>query len=220
MRIAKSPFRFFTRLALTLIRNEKARNAWELLDGLRQVPEAVIYQHTHRFLYEHQFLVPEPVNDFAYWADKIAGEKDLAKALSDVNPLKHSTLAQLRAALVQTLETHVRKNPSPPQLPEGKAFLFMSARRFSIPTPHVAANPKELAEALARVSDGSLYLHLFEAKLRLPPGENDLSIWCSAEWGDPLLAEKVRDVNLALKTLGDIRKELIELFASTEGSRA
>ena len=220
MKKAASPFRFFTRLALTQIRSEKAHTAEELLGGLRTLPDGVIYFHTHRFLHEHQFLVPEPMNDFAYWAEKIAGEPALAKGLSGVNPLRHSTLAQVRSALVAVVDAHVRKNPGRAPLPAEKAFQFMSARRFSIPTPHTAANLEEMVEALGRVTHASLYLHLFEAKLRLPPGENDFSVWLSADWGDPSLAEKIRGLDLSLHTLEEIKNKMVAFLRSSESSHA
>ncbi|MEO5656113.1 MAG: DUF5752 family protein, partial [Nitrospiria bacterium] len=72
---ASEPFRFVTQIVQVELTGLKAKNADELLAHLRVVPPAVIHQHTHRFVSDHQFLSPEPPNDFAYWVTDILGER-------------------------------------------------------------------------------------------------------------------------------------------------
>lgn len=210
-------FRFFTRLSLRFVRHEKAKNARELLEGVRAVPESSIYYHTHRFLQRHQFLVPEPANDFAYWAAAFLGHEPLGRALGAVNALHYASLEDLRAALIQAVEPFAAETT---ETTEGKTFQFLSARRWSIPTPHTAESFRDMAEGLRRVTVASLYLHIFEARLRLPPGENDFSVWLAREKGAADLAQKCREISLANKTLEDIRRDLIRLFENAEGVHA
>ena len=61
------PFCFNTKCDQTLLLGLKVRNIPGLLDGVRRVPDAAIYYHTHRFLQQHHYLSPEPPNDFAHW---------------------------------------------------------------------------------------------------------------------------------------------------------
>jgi hypothetical protein len=212
-----TPFRFYTRLSLRLIGHEKAKNAGELMDGLKSVAESSIYYHTHRFLQRHQFLVPEPANDFAYWASAFLGHAPLGRALEAVDTLRFASLEDLRAALIRAVEPFAADKH---EAAEGQHFQFLSARRWSIPTPHTAETFREMAEGLRRVTVGSLYLHVFEARLRLPPGENDFSVWLAREKGADDLARKCRAVSLTHKTLEDIRRELIRLFENAEDVRA
>ena len=74
---AQESFRFHSRLSLTVLTGIKAKDLGELLDHIRIVPESVIYQHTHRFLQQHQHLTPEPPNDFAYWVTHILNDEEL-----------------------------------------------------------------------------------------------------------------------------------------------
>lgn len=217
MKKASKSFRFFTRLTLRFVGHERAKTPAELLFHLKSVKESSIYQHTHRFLENHQFLVPEPSNDFAYWADGLLGHKPLAAALNAVDALRFSSLEDLRAALIRAVEPFASGGA---ETTEEKAFRFLSARRWSVPTPHAASTFSEMAECLRRVGVASLYLHTFEARLRLPPGENDFSLWLAREWGAADLARECRTESLTFKTLEDVRRELIRLFEGAGGKDA
>ena len=76
---AKEPFKFYTQLHIPELTGLKAANLQELLDLIKTVPGSVIYHHTHRFLQQHQYLSPEPPNDFAYWITGILGEEELGR---------------------------------------------------------------------------------------------------------------------------------------------
>lgn len=191
LRKAKEPFLFFSRLSLTAATGVRAGNLGELLDGIKTVPDSAIYAHTHRFIQQHQFLVPEPTNDFAVWAaealqDEAAGERLLA-----VDPMRFDTIGGLRTALAEALEGHLKRHPQGRRAPEGDEFHFLRSIRFSVPTSHKAADLGEFREALRKVSAASLYLHIFEARLRPPLGMNDFSVWLERELEEKELAKKI-----------------------------
>ena len=76
------PFRLHTRLHLSELTGLKAATLNELLELIKTVSGSCIYQHTHRFLQQHQYLSPEPPNDFAYWVSTVLGEDRLAETSS------------------------------------------------------------------------------------------------------------------------------------------
>src|SRR6202158_2169608 len=82
------PFRFLTSLNLTLLTNRRARDLAELLEHVRAVPGSVIYYHTHHFLVQHQYLSPEPPNDFAYWVTNILQEDRLGEQLAAIDVIQ------------------------------------------------------------------------------------------------------------------------------------
>ena len=75
---AQEPFRFYTRLHLSELTGLKAATLGQLLDLITNVSGSSIYYHTHRFLQQHQYLSPEPPNDFAHWIEYALGDKELA----------------------------------------------------------------------------------------------------------------------------------------------
>lgn len=208
---ARTPFRFYARLTLTLLTGRKAASLEELVEGLKTVPDSVVYQHTHRYLYQHQFLVPEPPNDFAYWARYMLGNEALGERLAAVDTVRFNTMAGLREALLAVLEKELAENENNRRVPEGKEFHFMGAVRFSVPTPHVAHDLAEFCEKLKVVGISSLYLHIFEARLRPPLGINDFSNWFDTELNLPHLAKKVASLDPYAQTLEGLRSKIVRL---------
>jgi hypothetical protein len=205
---AAEPFRFYDRFALTLATGRRARTAKELAEGIIAAPEASIYHHTHRFLAEHQYLVPEPPNDFAYWATNILQDEELGERLAGVDAVGYTSLGALRAAFVSVIEPLVGRGGRDRPVPDGKEFHFLSAKRFSVQTPHVARNLTEFAAELKRVSISSLYLHLFESRLRLPEGANDFSVWFES-LGEEGLAREATAHDPYNRTLEGVRRRLL-----------
>lgn len=208
---ARRPFRFFTRLCLTSLTGRKAGNLEELLRHLEAAPEAVIYQHTYRFLRRHQYLVPEPPNDFAYWVANILGDERLGEQLAAVDTIRFGSLEELKRALVEPIRRHVEGRGNGTAVPEGKEFHFMQAVRFSVPTAHEAQDLAGFARCLKQVSPSSLYLHLFESLLRPPPGVNDFAAWLQGEVDEPGLARKVSSLDPYTHTLEGLRSTLITM---------
>lgn len=209
---ARRPFRFFTRLCLTSLTGLKARSLVELLGHLEAAPDPVIYQHTYRFLRQHQYLVPEPPNDFAYWVGNILGDERLGEQLAAVDTIRFDSLEELKRVLVETVRRHVAGRANGAEVPEGKEFHFMQAIRFSVPTAHEARDLAEFARCLKRVSPSSLYLHLFEALLRPPTGVNDFAAWLQGELDEPALARKVSSLDPYTHTLEGLRSTLITMM--------
>lgn len=204
-------FRFFTRLGLTLMTGAKAGNLEELRAHLKEAPDTVIYQHTHRFLEQHQYLVPEPPNDFAYWVSNIVQEERLGERLAAIDTVRFNSLKDLREALLHVIEEHLKQKKDARSVPEGKEFYFMRAVRFSIPTAYVAHDLAEFADCLKRVGLSSLYLHIFEARLRPPLGMNDFSYWFESQLGDKALARRVANLDPYTQTMEGLRSRILQI---------
>jgi hypothetical protein len=186
-----------------------ARDLPALVDYLKTAPESVVYQHTHRFLRQHQYLVPEPSNDFAYWTTHMLQDERLGERLAAIDTVRFHSLHELRLALVATIERHLAKGGALRQAPEGKEFHFMGAVRFSVPTGHEAHDLAEFRECLGRVGLASLYLHVFEAMMRPPLGTNDFSHWLETALHEPALAGKMAGLDLYTHTLEELRAMMI-----------
>src|SRR3989338_2479977 len=112
LKMASAPFRFVTQISITQITHWKAKNIHELLSCLKEVPGSVIYHHTHRFLLQHQFLSPEPPNDFSYWVDTSLQDDALAEKLAAIDTVRYTTIRDLREKIVQTVEKHIAHHPN------------------------------------------------------------------------------------------------------------
>jgi len=209
---AKKPFRFYTRLHLRELTGEKARNLKELVDIIRNVGGAVIYHHTHHFLQQHQYLSPEPPNDFAYWAREVLNEDELAEQLSSIDVREFSSIRQLREKIVEVIEAFLRRTKRPfTQATEGEEFYFIRSISFVLPTPYVAWDLAEFVNALKEVTINALYFHMFEARLRLEKEVNDFSFWIEDNLGDKELADEISNLDPYSYTMEGLRKKIIQL---------
>jgi hypothetical protein len=213
MNKAKEPFRFHTRLHLTELTGLRAMNLSQLLELIKDVPGSSIYHHTHRFLQQHQYLSPEPPNDFAYWVTEILGEDELGERLSSIDTISYSTIRGLRDKIVETISDYLKDNAMAKLrfAREGEEFYFIKSVSFILPTDYVASDLKEFADILKKVTIESIYFHVFESRLRLEKNDNDFSNWIGTSLGNKELAIRISKLDPYTHTLEGLRNNLVEM---------
>lgn len=210
---AVEPFKFCTRLTLTEVTGRKAFNITELLEGIKAADDAVIYHHTHRFIKQSHHLVPEGANDFAYWVANTVQADRLGEELTSIDIVQYNSLADIRDAFVKMLERHIAENPGPMRtVAPGREFHFMRAIRFSLPTEYVASDYAGFIECLRNVSVSSLYLHVFEARLRPPYGVDDFSHWFKTNFNDEAVGKEISRLDPYSYTLEGLRQRIIRII--------
>jgi hypothetical protein len=208
---ARSSFRFFTRFHLTELLGMKASTLAELLACIRSVSGSSIYHHTHRFLQQHQFLNPEPPNDFAFWAGEELGEEALAERLASIDTVQFTDIRSLREALVSAIESYLKTNPRAADkfADPGEEFHLMQSRSFILPTRYEAWDLLEFSSALEAVTLDSIYFHVFESRLRLGKPSNDFSEWIAESLGKPNLADKISKLDPYTHTMEGLRRSIL-----------
>jgi len=209
-----NPFVFITRLHLSELTGIKAYNILELVNHLKEISGSSIYHHTHRFLQQHQFLSPEPPNDFFYWISEILGEKELGEKLASIDIMLFSDIRSLREKIVSTIEDHISANPQVKfkYAHEGEEFHFVKSISFIIPTNYIAYNLNDFVNIFEKITIDSIYFHIFESRLRLEKSTNDFSNWIENEIGDKQLADKIAGLDPYTYTLEDLRKMIISII--------
>lgn len=213
---AIQPFNFYTRLHLQQLTGRKARDLKALLSGIASMSGSVIYHHTHRFLQQHQFLSPEPPNDFAYWVTEVLGEQKLGEELASIDTVQFSSIRALREKIIQTIEKHLSEMKTSGQgqfrvCSSDEQFHFIKTISFIFPTPYKAHSLLEFRKILQKITINSIYYHVFEAKLRLERGINDFSYWIDTSCAEPELAAELARLDPYTQTLENLRKKIIEL---------
>jgi hypothetical protein len=211
---ASEPFRLCTRLHLSELTGLKAATLGELLELIRTVSGACIYHHTHRFLQQHQYLSPEPPNDFAYWVDNVLGDDRLGEKLASIDIIQYPCLRSLREKIIAVIEEYLRKYPSAAKrfVDPGAEFHFIKSISFVFPTHYTANDLRELADILKNITIDSIYYHIFESRLRLEKGKNDISLWIEKSIGNKSLADKISRLDPYTFTLEDLREMLVSLI--------
>jgi hypothetical protein len=205
---AREPFEFESRLNLTLLTGIRARDLAQLLENLRTVPGAVIYYHTHHFLVQHQFLSPEPPNDFAYWVSNVLLEERLGEELASVDILRFRTIHDLREELIRVIGNYLEQGAEIRVAPPGMEFHFERSVSFLLKTGVVAHNLREFRDALEHISLSSISFHMFDARLRLERGTNDFSTWLDRVLGEKQLARALEVLDPYTHTEDGLRRAI------------
>jgi len=210
---AKEPFKFCTRLHLSELTGLRATTLGQLLALIKEVPGSCIYHHTHRFLQQHQYLSPEPPNDFAYWVTDILGEDELGERLVSIDTMQYSTIRDLREKIASTIENYLKDSPLAKLkfARSGEEFHFIKSISFILPTNYIAYDLNEFAEVLKRITIDSIYFHIFEARLRIERQTNDFSYWIENSLDDKKLADSISSFDPYTSTLEDLRNKIIQL---------
>jgi hypothetical protein len=204
------PFRFMSSVDLTLLTNRRAHDLAELLEQLRVVPGSLIYYHTHHFLAQHQYLSPEPPNDFAYWVTNVLQEDRLGEQLAAIDLIQFRTMRTLRERIIEIIEASLNARQPLRVAPEGEAFHFREAVSFIVPTNHAARNLTEFANCVEQIGFGSLSFHFVSARLRVERGDDDFSEWCRS-LGEHELAQALARIDPYTYTMDGLRKEVLRL---------
>ena len=216
LRKAKEPFRFYTRLHLSELTGLRAATLSQLLALIKEVSGSSIYHHTHRFLQQHQYLSPEPPNDFAYWVTEILGEDELGERLASIDIIQFSNIRSLREKIVETIEDYLSNSPSAKLrfAKEVEEFYFMKSVSFILPTNFMAYDLRGFVDILKKITIDSIYFHIFEARLRLEKGSNDFSNWIESSIEDKELADEIARLDPYTHTLEDLRHTLVTIIES------
>ena len=209
---AKEPFYFNTRAHMAELTGLKARNLQELVDTLKKVPDSVIYYHTHHFLEDHQYLIPELSNDFAIWVKDALGNEVLGEKLACINTFEFTSLTVLRDRLVNIIEESPGQDIPQREAVPGREFYFMKSVSVILPTTYAARDLREFVESLRRISPSSLYFHVFESRLRLGKGLNDFSIWLEIDMDEAELSKEIARIDPYNYTLEGLRSVLIQVI--------
>lgn len=207
---AREPFRFKSRMYLKEATGLKAWDLVELLAGLKSVPDSVIYYHTHHFMEEHQYMAPEPPNDFSEWVREVLDEEALGEKLASVDTFEFHTLAALRERLAGIVGEHLARGNGHRRAFEGREFHFIKSVGFVIPTRYQAHDLRELAEAFRTMPLSSLYFHIFESPLRMGRATNDFTVWLAESLGEEELAREVAGLDPYNYTLEEVRWLLVQ----------
>ena len=209
---ATQPFRFYTQLYIKELTGLKARNLSELVSILKEVPDSVVYYHTHHFVEEYQYLTPQPANDFALWVSDVIGDEILAEKLSNIDTFEFSSIGELRERIIAVINEELSKRGDGRTAFEGREFHFIKSVTVILPTPYIAHDLREFVEVLRRASIDSLYFHIFESRLRLHKGVNDFSIWLQDCLDERELADKIAVLDPYNYTMEGLRSVIIKLI--------
>jgi hypothetical protein len=207
----EKPFYFNTSEHLLRIGRDRASTLPELLQALRGCPDGSIFQHTFRTLQEHHFIRQGFSNDFAHWSLSACHEPVLAEQLASVDVREFTSIAGLRARMVEIVEEFLEEYPRAASRPAHEPFYFCAADLVVLPTPFVPDSLPGFIEGLRQVSIHSIHHHFIEARLRLKLMSNDSSQWLEEELGLNETAQAIERIDIYTNTMEGVRQQIIRV---------
>jgi hypothetical protein len=178
-RVAASPASFSVKdcALIALATGYRAENLKELREALLSVPLASIYQHFWGRLLRPGFDEPEYNNDFASWAYHALHEKPLAERLAVIDPAAYGDLEGLRQRVVEVVEERLDEGGLIPWALADQQFHFIQSQLVISDAGITLKSPSELAPTILRLSTGSIFYHVIDARRRTPDRVDDFSLW-------------------------------------------
>lgn len=205
------PFHFHTERRLVQLTGQSARTLPELLAVIRSISGSCIFYHTHHLFLSHHFEKPVVYNDFASWVAQALQEDALAERLAAIDLMAHTSIRQLRDAIVSLIAAHLREAPGPPRrCPGGNEFHFCKSKSFIMPTGVVAYDVPDFFGKLRAITNVSFYFHFLEARLRLERQTNDFSQWLRGR-GEEDLADSIDGLDPYVVTLDELKEQIVGL---------
>ncbi len=214
---AAQPFKFMTSSSLVTVCGPKAGNIRELLEGINAVSGSSIYHHSHQVYREWQAFGRPPIHDFGYWVTEVLRERSLGEKLSMIDPTQYDDIRSFRKALAGVIDRHLEDRPLLNQCPPGSEFTFCESTSVIVDTGVTASDIEGFIQALGRVTNRSLYYHLFEARLRLKRTDNDFSIWFRDQLREEGLAAEISQLDISIQTLEQIRARILLILGQRQG---
>jgi small-conductance mechanosensitive channel len=207
---ATEPFYFNTQTHMAELTGLKASNLKELVEAVKKAPDSAIYYHTHHFLQEHQYLVPELSNDFSRWVKEALEKDTLSENLANLNIFELRSLSAFKEKLVTIVEEYLQHDHYQREAAKGREFYFLESVSVILPTSYIAHDLRELVESLRKISPASLYFHMFESRLRLEGELNDFAVWLDKSMVEPELSREVARIDPYSLTLEGLRSSLVQ----------
>ncbi len=197
-----------------------ALNLRELRDRIAMCHPDVIYHHFCETTLAPSFDYPDYRNHFAVWAKHSLGDEILAERLGIIDPYAYSSTEDLRTATLEIIEERLSELSMVPWARAGHEFYFMKAITVVFDTGERIHHPDELDSAISRMTSGSIYFHVLEARRRPPIGLDDFSAWLQnfeGDWSQYIHA--ITSIDVTFYTLPELQKNLVKALKLIQGKK-
>jgi hypothetical protein len=186
-----------------------AMNLRELRDRIATCDGNAMYHHFCETTLRPTFDDPDYRNDFAVWSKQYLGDRVLAERLGILDPYSFPGMEELRAVVLEIIDDRLGELTMIPWVRPGDEFLFKQSTTVVFDTGERIQDPKDLHDAIRRMTNGSVYYHFLEALRRPPVGKDDFSSWLmdAGEEFEPYL-RILRSIDIQFHSLAHLREDL------------
>jgi len=194
-----------------------AMNLRELRDRIATCTENVMYHHFCETTLRPTFDDPDYRNDFAVWSKLYLGDRALAERLGILDPYSFAGMEELRAVVLEIIDDRLGELTVIPWVRPGDEFLFKQSTTVVFDTGERIQDPKDLHDAIRRMTNGSVYYHFLEALRRPPAGKDDFSAWLQ-DGGEEFESylQILGSIDIQFHSLAHLREDLARALRPAE----
>ena len=206
----RAPFAVKDCALVVLATGVHAQSLQGLYEGLLAVPTDSIYHHFWGGLLRPRFDDPEFNNDFAAWVRHALHDLPLAERLAVIDPADFMDTEALRQEVLEVVEQRLDEINEPLWAPRDQRFHFMRGQLVVFDTGIRISDPRELVDLLPRLSLGSMYYHVIDARSRPLHGVDDFRTWIDGHEG---LGAALGQIDPYFTSLKDLREQYAQVVA-------
>lgn len=212
MIVDRNPFYFYTSSNLVELTGKKADTLEELAGLLKRCTGSAIFYHVFQSYRERHFAIERYHSDFAQWISNSLDEEALAERLGVLDVRDFTSIRELREAILQIVESHLREHPECKERTGKTPFFFCQSVSIIMPTKYIARDLRDFYQILGGIGIHSIHYHLVEARLRLGIDTNDFSHWIRTSLSKERLAKRIEQIDIYLHTLEEIRRKILQFI--------
>jgi len=205
-------FQFCSSASLEKLTGRKASDLDELLELVKTCSSSSIFYHTFSAFRKLREIQTPYTNDFAVWIARHLNEDALAEKLLAIDLAEYNTIESLRKRILELLEGYRVEDAALFQRPATEPFYLYSLVRFVYLTDKFAYNLSSFRQLLDTISADSIYYHFIESRLQTQLHTDDFSSWMEENLDYKELAEKIRNIDINIYTLEELRVRIGEMI--------
>ena len=201
-------FQFCSVGYLEKLTGKRAHNLNELTKLIASCSDSSIFYHTFSALRKMRGSHAPYTNDFAIWISRCLSDEPLSEKLDAINLREYSTIEALRARIVQIIEAYRHQSPAAFQRQADEPFYLCDVVKIVYLTDKFAYDLNSFRQIFDKVSDDSVYYHFVESRVQNEFHLDDFSIWIEQSLSLVELAENIRNIDINVVGLSDIRNKI------------
>ena len=186
---------------------ERARDLEQLRAGLADASAQSLFYHTLQCQLRDPACEEQPPDDFSGWVNGVVQDRETAERMSFAVQSRNSSAEELRAALLEVLESIPRATRTARHAPAEGEFLFLAGESVTVPSGMVVRDATELVDALAGADFSVCFYHLIE-QAWLPDKGPRLGGWLAAR-GEERLARWLEESATSGLPIQAMRRKLM-----------
>ncbi|MDP8254868.1 MAG: DUF5752 family protein [Candidatus Alcyoniella australis] len=196
---------------LAIATGKRAQNLRELREHLLTIHPESIYYHFWGGLLRPRFDEREYQNDFALWARRGLRDLTLAERLAIIDPSDFPDLESLRQELIEVIEERLDQVEHVPWCKRDQQFHFIRSQVVVFDTGIRLQRPEQLRGAIGKLSEGSVFYHLIDARRRNADKSDDFRNWLNGlDDKHHALCDCIAAIDPLFGTLTELRELLVD----------